>query len=59
MRYCVVTSISMVTVFGGVQGDLEEGWMFGKKKMVVGDIVWQNGGPGNHNCFHCQVIFQN
>ena len=47
----VVTSISMVNVFGG----LDEGWMFGQKKVMLGDLMWQRGELGDQNCFQCQV----
>ena len=49
----VVTSISMVTVYGE---DLEEGWMFGQKKVILGDLMWQRRELRDQNCFQCQVI---
>jgi hypothetical protein len=49
----VVTSISMVTVYGGLQRGLE-GWMFGQEEMV-GDVRWHRGGVGYQNCLQCQV----
>ena len=49
----VVTSISMVTVYGGLQGGLE-GWMFGQEG-VVGDVRWHRGGVGYRNSLQCQV----
>ena len=55
MRHsCVVTV--MVTFFGGMQGDLQGGWMFGQEKMMVGDMRWQKGGVGYNYCVQCQVI---
>ena len=52
----VVTSISMVTVYGGLQGGLE-GWMFGQEG-VVGDVRWHRGGAGYRNCLQCQVRYK-
>ena len=45
----------MVPLFGGVKGDLVEGWMSGMDKMTMEYMMLGKGRTWNENCFYCQV----
>jgi len=46
----------MVPLFGGVKGDLVEGWMSGMDKMTMEYMMLGKGRTWNENCFYCQEM---